>query len=242
KSKVAICGPSNPSAHGIIRQIYGPPQRRRRYVIPRVQREESVIERTVAELQEQALERRREVYRRHLFVKHMGANRISGYQQITPETFKLFPRRIEKLTPWIRRELNAIFSLSGGSGQFTSTSSTQHSYTASGASVSLTPSSSSSSSSSSLCGDELTTGLEIIREYITAVLKRYDLQTDQAQDLLQDFLHEHTGHFVHELMGFARSPLSMDAYDKVAQYGFGRDDDGGDDDDRQLDLDAEEQE
>lgn len=147
----------------------------------------------------------RDVYRHKLFVKHMGANRISGFQQITPETFKLFPQRIERLVPWIRRELQAILSLS-------------------------LPASSSSSSSRSGHGQhppedpnptpsgELMTGLELIREYITAVLKRYDLQTDQAQDLLRDFLHEHTEHFVHELMAFARSPFSMEAYDQAAQY------------------------
>ncbi|KAF9306099.1 hypothetical protein BGZ74_007567 [Mortierella antarctica] len=183
--------------HGIIRQIYGPPQRRRRFVTPRMTEGESADERSIAEQQEQRLERRREVYRHKLFVKHMGANKISGFQQITPESFKIFPQRIERLVPWIRRELQAILTLSH-------------------------PASASSSSSSSRSdpnpSGELMTGLELIREYITAVLKRYDLQTDQAQDLLRDFLHEHTEHFVHEMMAFARSPFSMEAYDAAAQY------------------------
>ncbi|KAG0016238.1 hypothetical protein BGZ82_001162 [Podila clonocystis] len=117
----------------------------------------------------------------------MGANKISGFQQITPESFRIFPQRIERLVPWIRRELQAILTLSP-----------------------LASSSSSSRSDPNPSG-ELWTGLELIREYITAVLKRYDLQTDQAQDLLRDFLHEHTEHFVHELMAFARSPFSMGA-------------------------------
>ncbi|KAG0019823.1 hypothetical protein BGZ81_009591 [Podila clonocystis] len=123
----------------------------------------------------------------------MGANKISGFQQITPESFKIFPQRIERLVPWIRRELQAILTLSPLA-------------------------SSSSSRSGPNPSGELLTGLELIREYITAVLKRYDLQTDQAQDLLRDFLHEHTEHFVHELMAFARSPFSMEAYDSVAQH------------------------
>lgn len=136
----------------------------------------------------------------------MGANKISGFQQITPETFKIFPQRIERLVPWIRRELQAILSLSLSASSSSSSSRSdqgQH-----------PPPEDSNPTASS----ELITGLELIREYITAVLKRYDLQTDQAQDLLRDFLHEHTEHFVHELMAFARSPFSMEAYDQAAQY------------------------
>ncbi|KAF9210170.1 hypothetical protein BGZ59_009766 [Podila verticillata] len=185
--------------HGIIRQIYGPPQRRRRFETSRLPPEESAAERTIVEQQELRLERRREVYRHKLFVKHMGANKISGFQQITPETFKIFPQLIERLVPWIRRELQAILSLSLPASSTSSSSRSgqgQH-----------PPREDPNPTSSS----ELMTGLELIREYITAVLKRYDLQTDQAQDLLRDFLHEHTEHFVHELMAFARSPFSMEA-------------------------------
>ncbi|KAI9242302.1 MAG: hypothetical protein BYD32DRAFT_255636 [Podila humilis] len=192
--------------HGIIRQIYGPPQRRRRFETSRLLPEESAAERTIVEQQELRLERRREVYRHKLFVKHMGANKISGFQQITPETFKIFPQLIERLVPWIRRELQAILSLSLPASSTSSSSRSgqgQH-----------PPQEDPNPTSSS----ELMTGLELIREYITAVLKRYDLQTDQAQDLLRDFLHEHTEHFVHELMAFARSPFSMEAYDQAAQY------------------------
>ncbi|KAF8987244.1 hypothetical protein BGZ52_005463 [Haplosporangium bisporale] len=191
--------------HGIIRQIYGPPQRRRRFETSRLPPEESAAERTIVEQQELRLERRREVYRHKLFVKHMGANKISGFQQITPETFKIFPQLIERLVPWIRRELQAILSLSLPASSTSSSSRSgqgQH-----------PPREDPNPTSSS----ELMTGLELIREYITAVLKRYDLQTDQAQDLLRDFLHEHTEHFVHELMAFARSPFSMEAYDQAAQ-------------------------
>ncbi|KAG0325988.1 hypothetical protein BG000_001573 [Podila horticola] len=190
-SKGTSVSPDIVVPHGIIRQIYGPPQRRRRFVTPRILEEESA-ERTITEQQEQRLERRREVYRHKLFVKHMGANNISGFQQITPESFKIFPQRIERVVPWIRRELQAILTLS-------------------------LPASSASSRSDPNPSGELMTGLELIREYITAVLKRYDLQTDQAQDLLRDFLHEHTEHFVHELMAFARSPFSIEAYDAAAQ-------------------------
>ncbi|KAF9918620.1 hypothetical protein BGZ65_012457, partial [Modicella reniformis] len=188
--------------YGIIRQLYGPPQRRRRY--RNEQRIESTEERSVSDQQQDALEKRRHVYRNRLFVKHMGANRISGFQQITPETFKVFPQRLDRLVPWIRRELRAILSLSTSSssgGIDTSTTDDYH-----------------EQHPSRRRYEEIDTGLELIREYTIAVLKQYDLQTDPAQDLLRDFLHEHTEQFVHELMAFARSPHSIEAYDRAAQY------------------------
>ncbi|KAF9363829.1 hypothetical protein BGX34_003207 [Mortierella sp. NVP85] len=191
--------PSMTVPYGIIRQLYGPPQNRgRRY--RNQQRSESTEERSVAEQQQRALEKRRHVYRNRLFVRHMGANKISGFQQVTPETFKVFPHKLNRLIPWIRRELRAIFTLSSSSATILATADyheqhpSRHRY------------------------EEIDTGLELTREYIIAVLKRYDLQTDQAQDLLRDFLHEHTELFVHELMAFARSPYSIEAYDQAAQY------------------------
>ncbi|KAI8361569.1 hypothetical protein B0O80DRAFT_494112 [Mortierella sp. GBAus27b] len=188
--------------YGIIRQLYGPPQNRRRY--RNQQRSERAEERLVSEQHQDALERRRHVYHHRLFVKHMGANRISGFQQITPETFKVLPHRLERLIPWIRRDLQAILSLSTSSFQDTNISTTEDHYRE------LHP--------TRRRYEELDSGLEVIREYIIAVLKRYDLQTDHAQDLLRDFLHGHTEHFVHELMAFARSPYSLEAYDQSAQY------------------------
>ena len=136
----------------------------------------------------------------------MGANRISGFQQITPETFRVFPHRVDRLIPWIRRDLRAILSISctqegdfpHGQTQHLEQDSRLYKY------------------------EEIGTGMELIREFIIAVLKKYDLQTDQGQDLLQDFLQEHTEHFVHELIAFARSSLSIAAYDEVAQYDMGQ--------------------
>ncbi|KAK3844057.1 MAG: hypothetical protein J3R72DRAFT_489190 [Linnemannia gamsii] len=189
--------------HGIIRRLYGPPQWRRRTrdrppprIIP-----DSADELSVSDRQQAALENRRNVYRNNLFVRHMGANKISGFQQTTPESFSIFPHRLDRLVPWIRRELQAITTLS-------SSSASQSALSSDGNTV-----------HSANSHDETDPGLEIIREYIIAVCKRYDLQTDQGQDLIRDFLYDHTEHFVHELMAFARSPFSIEAYDRVAQYG-----------------------
>lgn len=144
----------------------------------------------------------RYVYRNQLFVKHMGANKISGFQQITPETFRVFPHLVDRLIPWIRRDLCAILSVSypqEGDSQYGQR---------------LHP----EQDNRLYKYEEIGTGVELIREFIIAVLKKYDLQTDQGQDLLYDFLQERTEHFVHELMAFARSSLSIAAYDKMAQY------------------------
>ncbi|KAF9433395.1 hypothetical protein BGZ76_009511 [Entomortierella beljakovae] len=177
--------------YGIIRQLYGPPQQRRRFRHRRIPDPiESLAEQTVAEQQKRALEKRRHVYRNGLFVKHMGANRISGFQQITPDTFKVFPQKIDRLIPWIRRDLQAIITINTPAQ--TSTSN-------------ITASSSSSSTSTSTNDtesilQESNGPLELIRAYIVGVMKLYDLQTDRAQDLLRDFLRDHTEHFVHELI------------------------------------------
>ncbi|KAG0349013.1 hypothetical protein BGZ54_004493, partial [Gamsiella multidivaricata] len=197
--------------YGIIRQLYGPPQRRRRFkntpqpypILP-----ETADERSVSEQQQQALEKRRQIYRHGLFVKHMGANRISGFEQITPETFKVFPQRIDRLIPWIRRELRAILSLSTDDDNGPSLSTSAESR--------VQRDHQPHHSHHHHRFEEISTGLEVIREYVIAVLRRYDLQTDEAQDLLRGFLEEHTEQFVHELMAFARSPYSIEAYDRVA--------------------------
>ncbi|KAG0319633.1 hypothetical protein BGZ97_001755 [Linnemannia gamsii] len=190
-------------SHGIIRRLYGPPQFRRR-TRNRPPQPESAEEQSVADRQQAALESRRNVYRNGLFVRHIGANRISGFQQITPETFRIFPQRLDRLVPWIRRELQAITTLNPSPRSEVPSQGLAN------------PTTTRSADNNAL--EETDSGLEIIREYIIAVCRRYDLQTDQGQDLIRDFLHEHTEHFVHELMGFARSPFSIEAYDRSAQY------------------------
>ncbi|KAI8597341.1 hypothetical protein EDD21DRAFT_418803 [Dissophora ornata] len=206
--------------YGIIRQLYGPPQRRRHARSGQhAHRDETLDERSVAEQQQQALEQRRHVYRHRLFVKHVGANRISGFQQITPETFRVFPHKLDRLIPWIRRELRAILSLSTTPSYSSGTNTDEASTSSSSSPFSFPPSLSSDTEHLQHHRyEEIDTGLELIREYIVAVLKRYDLQTDQAHDLLKDFLQESTEQFVHELMAFARSPHSIEAYDRSAQY------------------------
>lgn len=60
--------------------------------------------------------------------------------------------------------------------------------------------------------------LDIIIDYIFAILKTHQIQSDEAQNLLRSVLHEHAVLFAHELLCFARSPLNVEAYDAAVQY------------------------
>ncbi|KAI9353694.1 hypothetical protein BDR26DRAFT_849061 [Obelidium mucronatum] len=60
--------------------------------------------------------------------------------------------------------------------------------------------------------------VEIVIEYVLAVLEKHPLQTEDAMQLLRPYLRDRTEHFVHELVSFLRSGLTIDAYDAVAQY------------------------
>ncbi|KJE93508.1 hypothetical protein CAOG_04288 [Capsaspora owczarzaki ATCC 30864] len=57
-----------------------------------------------------------------------------------------------------------------------------------------------------------------VLNYILSLLEEVDLQSNAFVALVQSFLHEHSEHFVHELVQFARSTLDMAAYDRHVQY------------------------
>jgi E3 ubiquitin-protein ligase Topors len=60
--------------------------------------------------------------------------------------------------------------------------------------------------------------VDIWVDYVVALLKTHELQSDEAQSLLASVLHDKAGLFAHELLCFARSPLNMEAYDATVQY------------------------
>jgi hypothetical protein len=60
--------------------------------------------------------------------------------------------------------------------------------------------------------------LDILVDYVLALLKTHQLQSDEAQSLLSSVIHDKAGLFAHELLCFARSPLNMEAYDAAVQY------------------------
>eukprot|EP01135_Chromosphaera_perkinsii_P006026 Nk52_evm4s382 gene=Nk52_evmTU4s382 len=62
----------------------------------------------------------------------------------------------------------------------------------------------------------------IIREFLFSCLQSYDLGTKEGQraigELMEEFLFERSSHFVHELVCFIRSRLSMEVFDSEAKY------------------------
>ncbi|TPX50085.1 hypothetical protein SeMB42_g02358, partial [Synchytrium endobioticum] len=122
---------------------------------------------------EAALERRRQVYRYKLRARHIRTSVHSKYKELCPDLFAGKPDRLNRLVPWIRRELKVL-----------------------------------------LRNDNV----EMVKDYILAVIQKFDLQSDMAIALLSDFLFEDSELFIHELVAFATSPFDIEAYDAAVQY------------------------
>ncbi|XP_035280505.1 E3 ubiquitin-protein ligase Topors-like [Anguilla anguilla] len=60
--------------------------------------------------------------------------------------------------------------------------------------------------------------VNIVQHIIMSRVTRYDMDDQAIQDELRPFLLTRTDHFLHELISFARSPFSMEAYDQHAVY------------------------
>ncbi len=61
--------------------------------------------------------------------------------------------------------------------------------------------------------------VDIVQRIIMARLARHGLEdTPTVEEELRPFLLARTDHFLHELVSFARSPLSMENYDQQAVY------------------------
>lgn len=146
-----------------------------------------------------ALERRRNVYRKRLYSLHVGSNPSSGYRDVTPQMFSDQVDTQSRVRAWIRRELQVFEFLNDDS-------------------------SSAQAESTAPVMPEATrrrrqNNAEFVLEYIIAILKTVDVQSDHTEELLKDFLgRDHTNLFLHELRNFLRSPYSVDAWDRHVQY------------------------
>jgi len=60
--------------------------------------------------------------------------------------------------------------------------------------------------------------IDIVRDYIIGVLKKYDLDSEQAREEISLFLNNKTNHFIHELKCFINSPFNIKTYDSQYQY------------------------
>ncbi|KAJ4365786.1 hypothetical protein N0V83_008407 [Neocucurbitaria cava] len=139
-----------------------------------------------------ALRRRREVYRRNLYSFHVGSNRFSGYRDITPQMVASSSDLQSKARTWIRRELRVFSFLNTGSTGSTATDLTT------------------------------TSNAEFLLSYIVSILKMVDVKASNghAENLLTEFLgREYSRLFLHELSAWLRSPFTkVDEWDRNVQY------------------------
>ncbi|KAL7748022.1 hypothetical protein RI367_006568 [Sorochytrium milnesiophthora] len=168
------------------------PRRDRQVRRPRSARRPQVAAAPEDVRQEKAIERRRLIYARNARVHHIGANKQSGFKETlavcSPALFKRVPAKLDRLVPWIRRDLQALDPL-----------------------VPLTASSASRSS-------PVTNNIEFVQQYVVAVLKQHDPQSPEAVHALSSLLQEYAEHFLLELVSFARSPFNIATYDRTIDY------------------------
>jgi Ring finger domain len=142
---------------------------------------------------DEALLRRRYIYRNQLFSLHVGSNRLSRFRDLTPQLFSSDAELISRARKWIRRELQVFEFLSGDAAGSSNPSTTRRANNA-----------------------------EFLLEYIIAILKTVDTQGSggQAEEMLQEFLgRESTRLFLHELRAWLRSPYtSLEDWDRAVQY------------------------
>ncbi|MCJ1471658.1 hypothetical protein MMC13_000298 [Lambiella insularis] len=138
-----------------------------------------------------ALLRRRQVYREQLYALHVGSNRVSRFQDLTPQRFARDEELISRARKWIRRELQVFEFLhpgSGGEGGVARKASNAEFL------------------------------LEYIVAILKTVDIKGS--GGQAEEMLRDFLgRDNTRLFLHELRAWLRSPYTaLEAWDRNVQY------------------------
>ena len=146
-----------------------------------------------------ALLRRRHVYRNQLYSCHVGSNRWSRFQNLSPEFFRRDEELISRARKWIRRELQVFEFLNATNPPDPENTRGQDLRRAKNA--------------------------EFLLEYIVAILKTVDIKgsAGQAEEMLQEFLgRDNARLFLHELGAWLRSPyVSLDDWDRAVQYDEG---------------------
>lgn len=139
-----------------------------------------------------ALLRRRFVYKEKLYSFHVGANRISAYQNWTPGMMANSPELQSRARTFLRRELRVFAFLYNNSEGMASTAPTTSS------------------------------NAEWLLSYTVSILKKVDIRRSDghAEDLLSEFLGRPCARlFLHELNSWLRSPYAkLEEWDGEVQY------------------------
>ncbi|KAK1527400.1 uncharacterized protein CCOS01_07662 [Colletotrichum costaricense] len=146
--------------------------------------------------QDEAITRRRHVYRHQLYSLHVGSNRISRYRDLTPQIFASDTELVSRARTFLRRELQ-VFEF-------------------------LSPDHDARPLDTDPVRRRRANNAEFLLEYIIAILKTVDMQGSmgQAEELIQEFLgRENTRLLLHELRAWLRSPyMSLESWDRAVQY------------------------
>ena len=141
--------------------------------------------------QDDAIERRKQVYERQTYSLHVGSNQLSRYRNLNPQAFQRDATLVHRAKIWIRRELQ-VFEF-------------------------LTPNSAPERPSKRRARNAEFLG-EYILGIIRSIDIRGS--SGQAEELLQEFLgRENARLFLHELENWLRSPHEqLRGWDEAVQY------------------------
>ncbi|KFA51097.1 hypothetical protein S40293_04740 [Stachybotrys chartarum IBT 40293] len=146
---------------------------------------------------------RRDIYRRNLYSKHVGSNRMSRYRELSPHMFCADSELVSRARMWIRRELQ-VFSFLNLDDSDTEAAGPR------------------TSDSNTPIQRRRANNAEFLLEYIVAILKSVDIvgSGGQAEEMLSDFLgRDNTKLFLHELRAWLRSPYTkLEDWDRAVQY------------------------
>ena len=180
--------PTRPTADSAPRRDYPPNGARR--ARPRRQH------RTLGPVSpDEALLRRREIYRRQLYSLHVGSNRLSRFRDFTPQSLSRDEELLSRARKWIRRELQAFEYLQPNNAD---------------------------KSNDARSRNNAEFLLEYIVAILKTVDIKGS--SGQAEALLQEFLgRENARLFLHELEAWLRSPFgSLSDWDRAVQYDWTR--------------------
>ena len=206
-----------------------------RYPRPRTQRYRPTLRRPLPPSPSDALVQRRRIYQDQLYSAHVGTNRISRFQDLTPARFTSDSELVSRARKWIRRELQVFDFLSidvRSSRPDVTRSSAAHLQpsgtrtttppTTTRESVPRAPTASAQSQLDDTLYRKRASNAEFLLEYILAILKTVDIKGSQgqAEEMLSDFLgRDNARLFLHELRAWLRSPYTdLESWDRHVQY------------------------